>query len=322
MIGPKPRNVLIISPTTDYAGVGINLKRAFDQFAPAWHARHVVRRESPYGYPMDFYWPRRNRAITLEVREMFRKADVVHVMDQPSVLHHFHREPHHRFVVQHLGTRYREDPDAVTAQSRLYGAVEITDSIDLLIKPHVRWVPVTVDVRGLYQDRLRLYHPLAEVTRIAHAPTDRATSSTDVVEVAIQRLEHDGFNIDFDLIEGVSNRECIERKAQADIYVDRIGVGFGVNAIEAWSMGIPVVSGFGDEKVTDRARREFGTDIPWVDATNETMYQQIRSLITDRAMWLDYSRRGLDHANRFHSPQRVVERTTEIYARAIGEVAA
>lgn len=312
--------VLIISPTTDFAGVGINLKHAFDSFGGSWEARHVVRTPSPYGYPMDFWWPRKNRAITEQVRAMFKVADVVHVMDKPNVLTHFHRE-HQRFVVQHLGTRYREAPEQMTAQSRMYDAIEITDSMDLLLYPHVRFVPVTVDTRGLFQDRLRLYKPNAELVRIAHAPTDRSTSDTDAVLSVIERLSQE-FAIEFDLIEDVSNRECIERKAKADIYIDRMGIGFGVNAIECWSMGIPVVSGFAEPAITARARQEFGGYLPWLDATRETLYAAVRSLIVDRGKWAEYSRIGLDHAERWHSPRAVVEKVTAIYAEAFRAVAA
>lgn len=307
--------VLIISPTTDYAGVGINLKLAFDQAGGRWQARHVVRKPSPYGYPMDFYWPRRDRSITQRVRELYREADLIHVMDQPSVLKHFHRE-HQRYVVQHLGTRYRENPEGVSAQCQLYDAIEITDSIDLLHDPKVRWVPVAVDTRALFRERLRMYQPNAEVVRIAHAPTDRSTSDTDVVLSTIDRLDQE-FPVDFDLIEDVSNAECIERKARADIYIDRMGVGFGVNAIECWAMGIPVVSGFADDAITDRAKLEFGGTLPWLPATRQTMYEAVRSLIVDRSRWHQYRELGIAHADRFHSFRSVLAKTTAIYAEAM-----
>jgi hypothetical protein len=311
-------NVLIISPTTDFAGVGINLKRAFDEFSPTWHARHVVRTPSPYSYPMDFWWPRRDRAITEQVRTMFRKADIVHVMDKPNVLTHFHRE-RQRFVVQHLGTRYRENPEQMTAQSRMYDAIEITDSIDLLLYPHVRFVPVAVDTRALLETRRQFYRP-GIATRIAHAPTDRSTSDTDVVLAVIERLRQE-IPIEFDLIENVSNQECIERKARADIYIDRMGIGFGVNAIECWSMGIPVVSGFGNPAFTERAMVEFGV-LPWYEATRESLYHAVRTLCVDAERRGEYRLRGLDHANRFHSFEAVLSKVTAIYDEALQAVAA
>jgi hypothetical protein len=311
-------NVLIISPTTDFAGVGINLKHAFDEFSPTWHARHVVRKASPYGYPMDFVWPRRDRAITEQVRVMFKQADIVHVMDKPNVLTHFHRA-NQRFVVQHLGTRYREAPEQMTAQSRMYDAIEITDSIDLLLFPHVRFVPVAVDTRALLETRLRVYQP-SDVIRIAHAPTDRSTSDTDVVLATIERLSRE-FPIEFDLIEDVSNKECIERKARADIYIDRMGIGFGVNAIECWAMGIPVVSGFSDPAFTERARLEFG-DLPWVNATRDSMYDVVRMMVASRAKRTEYGWLGQEHADRWHSQEAVLAKVTAIYDEALQAVAA
>lgn len=312
------RRVLILSPATDYAGVGINLKHAFDAYPGEWQARHVRRRAGPYAYPADMEWPRRNREITLKVRELYAKSDVIHVMDNPNVLRHFHRQQQ-RYVVQHLGTRYRQEPEAVSAVCRLYDAVEITDSLDL-VNDHVRFVPAAVNTELLARERRRLYKPDASVVRIAHAPTSRQWSDTDVVESTIERLERE-FRVEFDLIENVTNAQCITRKARADIYVDRFGVGFGVNAIECWAMGIPVLSGFSDPAVTERGRREFG-ELPWIDTSRATLYENLRALILDHGRWIEYSQRGIDHAERFHSYRAVVERTTAAYADALMAVAA
>jgi hypothetical protein len=120
----------------------------------------------------------------------------------------------------------------------------------------------------------------------------------------------------------VSNKECIERKARADIYIDRMGIGFGMNAIECWSMGIPVVSGFADPATTARAKKEFGGYVPWHEATRETMYSAVRRLVTHPDERDEYSRLGLRHAERWHSPQAVLEKVTAIYDEALQAVAA
>jgi hypothetical protein len=308
------KRVLVISPSTDFSGVGINLKRAFDTVPNHWRARHVVGRPSPYGYPTDVLWPRRSHDANVVVGQLAAAADVLHIMDHPAILE---RLGHARqaIVVQHLGTRYREDPAGISNLCRDYGATEITDSFDLMVFPWVRWVPVAVDIAYLRAERERVYRPDPKVIRIAHAPTMRSTGSTDLVLATIERLRSE-FAIEFDLIEHVSNAECIARKARADIYVDRIGIGFGVNAIEAWAMGIPVVSGMAPESAKDRAFAEFG-HLPWLDVTEETLYEGIRSLIVDRDLWRLYHERGLAHAVRYHSFGAVVERTTEVYARAM-----
>lgn len=308
------KNVLIISPTTDYAGVGIGLKRAFDSMSTSWRARHVRRQAGPYGYPADIEWVKGDRPVDRQVHELFATADVVHVMDYPPVLERF-TIGRQALVVQHLGTRYRNDPAGISAICQQFGAVEITDSFDLMVFPYVRWVPVAVDTKGLFNERLRLYRPSAEVVRIAHAPTDRATSDTDLVLATVERLKGE-FDIEFDLIDHVTNAECISRKARADIYVDRFGVGFGVNSIECWAMGIPVVSGMSDEAAKARAVAEFGR-LPWLDATPGTLYQRLRRLVADINLRREYSRMGLDHAERYHSHRAVVEKTTRVYAEAM-----
>lgn len=312
--------LVILNAGPDTAGCGIGLKRAFDRYAPDWEARAVCRQVVYLDYETDIFWPRTNPSrIKRQVIELVRTADVVHVMDLEGALNPFRNWLAGKtIVVHHLGTHYRRSPDEVSANCRAYGATEVTDSIDLLA-PHVAWLPIASDLDALAALRAEHYKPSKRI-RIAHAPTQRPIKSTDKIIEVITSLSR-RYPIEFDLIEKVSNRECLERKAKADIFVDQLLLGFGVNAIECWGMGIPVVSGLADPEAHRRAVKMWG-NLPWADATEATLEAVIEHLITDTEWRTKLGERGRAHATEWHSQESVVRQTLAIYQQAGLEIAA
>lgn len=305
--------LVILNAGPDTAGCGIALKRAFDKHAVGWQTRAVCRSVKSLDYPTDIVWPRRTPYIRRKVEELVRRADVVHVMDAPRVLNAVVRGLHGQTViVQHLGSHYRMNPAGVSAQARSFGASEATDSIDLLAD-HIAWMPATRDLDELAELRQRVYRPSQRI-RIAHAPTNRLLKHTAAVIVAVEQLAK-RHPIDFDLIEGVSNRECLERKAQADIFIDQLLFGFGVNNIECWAMGIPVVSGLADDDAHRKAVKMWGR-LPWADANAATLEPIIEHLVTDPAWRAMLGERGRAHAEEWHSERSVVEQTLAVYEKA------
>jgi len=276
--------LLIVNPGTDIAGCGIALKYAFDRHAPEWTAHHVRRLPSIYDYPTDRPWS--------ELESLWLEADLVHVMDDPRILRELPARPN--VFVQYLGSTFRKYRDELLRICREYGARQ-TGSLDLL-GPDIEWLPVAFDSANLQ-------HNGNGQVKIAHAPTDRALKSTDLIIEAVGRLP-----VAFDLIERVPHRECLDRKAQADIYVDELTLGYGLNAIECWAMGIPVVSGMtiGREALT--------FEVPWEDATAATLYDVLLRLVESADQRKLAADRGKAHVERYHAPAAVVQRVLELAA--------
>lgn len=82
---------------------------------------------------------------------------------------------------------------------------------------------------------------------IAHSPSNRATKGTDTVFLpAIEILRKSGRNIEVMMIENVTNKTCLAMKAKAHIFFDQALIpAYGVSAVEAMAMGIPVVTRIG-----------------------------------------------------------------------------
>ena len=81
----------------------------------------------------------------------------------------------------------------------------------------------------------------------------------------------EGLDADLELVEGLHHDEAFERYRAADIVVDQLNAGwYGLFAIEAMALGKPVVTFLHDEAVR-RTEAAFGTRVPIVSATAETL---------------------------------------------------
>jgi hypothetical protein len=312
--------LVILNHGPDTAGVGISLKHAFDNYAPGWETRSVSRGTTYLDYPLDILWwaGKRGRRLDRTVTRLVGAADVLHVMDGWPILDLFKDVlGKQKIVVHHLGTYYRRDRMRAHGRCGALGAWQVTDSIDL-VGPYVGFLPTAIDTDALAAMR---QPNTTDRIRIAHAPTDRSTKSTDAILRAVEVLQQT-YPIDFDLIEGVSNRECLERKARADIFVDQTMLGWGVNNIECWAMGIPVVSGISDHRAKRRALQMFKGQLPWADAAEDTLVPVIEHLILKPEWRAELGERGRKHAQHWHSQQSVVEQTLALYRRMGLEMAA
>lgn len=300
--------VVFASPSHDLAGSGYALKAAFDA-APDWEARAICRAQTYLRYPTDIVWRPHGGSQRREIAAIMHSADVVQAMNHPRALAWFRPAQSQRLVVHHLGSTFRRNPRAISALCRRYGATEVTDSIDLLFDG-IGWLPIPADLERLAALRATTYRPSSTI-RIAHAPTNRQVKDTAAIVRAVESLSRK-YPISFDLIERVPNAVCLKRKASADIFIDQLRYGFGLNAIECWAMGIPVVSGLTDLTALNRGQAMWG-HLPWANARAETLEAVIEHLIVDEAWRQELGERGRIHADRWHSQSAVVEMATALY---------
>lgn len=295
-------NVLGVSAAYDAAGDGWRTKLAFDHRGAGWRYRWIVRRQLRYGYPTDLDW-----AV---LRAEWRRADVTHValgfVDEAAF--GVARKP---TVIHHHGTAFRLHRDRLLAEQHARHALGLVSTLDLyLLAPDdVEWSPTPYDLDWLASMRA----PVDDgILRIAHAPTDRAIKSTDAFLAAVERLGHE-LRVEVILVEGTTWTTCLERKATADIYFDQVRLGYGVNAVEAWGMGIPVVAGAADDTLEEIERR--AGVVPFVVADEATIYEALVALAEPaaRARWATI---GADFARRFHAEEVAVPRLQAVFERA------
>lgn len=297
--------ILSISAGADTAGQGHALMHGFRAHSDV-EFRSVTFGDNYLRYPADWNW-HRDRAAILAYAE---GADVILAHNNFDGARWVDPSLACGQVIWHHGTMFREAPGRYLAQARRYGALSAASTLDLtLVGPDVAWLPVAVDAAEIARHRrTRRRGPI----RIGHAPTNRAVKSTDAFLAAASRLA-ERHAIEVVLLEGLPWAECLPLKGTLDVLYDQVILGYGLNAVEAWAMGIPVVAG-ADPATLRRMRDEFGGDLPFMVADVDTIEATLQALILDATLRDEYAERGRAHVARFHDDEQVVRRA-EVLAR-------
>ena len=208
--------------------------------------------------------------------------------------------------MHYLGSDIRGKTPEQLAYGKKAGA-EIVGSYDA-----IRWVPeANVIPPGIDLSNLDPTPPSDRARPvILHAPSSRGRKGTEHVIAAVE-----GLDADLEIVEGLHHDEAFERYRNADIVVDQLNAGwYGLFAIECMALGKPVVT-FLHEEAVRRTEAAFGTTVPIVSATAETLREQLRPLVADAA-----ERRRLGAASRayvelVHDQERITDRLLDVYAR-------
>jgi len=209
-------------------------------------------------------------------------------------------------VMHYLGSDIRGKTPEQLAAGKKAGA-EIVGSYDA-----IRWVPeAEVIPPGIDLSRFAPAPPSHRARPvILHAPSSRRRKGTEHVIAAVE-----GLDADLEIVEGLRHDEAFERYRNADIVVDQLNAGwYGLFAIECMALGKPIVTFLHDEAVR-RTEHAFGTTVPIVSATAETLREQLRPLVADAA---ERRRRGAAsraYVELVHDQERITDRLLDVYAR-------
>lgn len=216
------------------------------------------------------------------------------------------RATRRKSVMHYLGSDIRGKTPAQLAYGKKADA-EIVGSYDA-----IRWVPeAAVIPPGIDLTNLDPTPPSDRARPvILHAPSSRGRKGTEHVIAAVE-----GLDAELEIVEGLHHDEAFERYRNADIVVDQLNAGwYGLFAIECMALGKPVVTFLHDEAVR-RTEEAFGTTVPIVSATADTLRERLRPLVADAN-----ERRRLGAASRayvelVHDQERITDRLLDVYAR-------
>jgi glycosyltransferase involved in cell wall biosynthesis len=176
----------------------------------------------------------------------------------------------------------------------------------------LRWVPDAEMVPpGL---DLRPFTPAPPSDRerplVVHAPSDREKKGTADVIAACAQLP-----VELDIVEGLHHEEARERYRRADIVVDQLQAGWhGIFALEAMALGKPVITYLKPDAL-EQAERAYGTKVPIVSATKETLVEALRPLVESPALRREVGAASRAYVERVHDIDRIADRLIDIYSR-------
>jgi glycosyltransferase involved in cell wall biosynthesis len=309
------RTVFVLPFGADTGGVNHQIVDAF-RHERGWLVRAMISGTNYIHYPPDLPF---DYAL---LGDWWRHADVIHLSHEFFRLRKVERLklPDRPKVMHYHGTGYRERSDDLIRHQRAHKAIGLVSSLDLwLLNPdETEWLPCPYDLAALQKWSCSRVGSTERpgMVKVAHAPTARKIKSTEPFLRAVRQLQLEGYDLELELIEKASWKECLQRKATADIYFDQTILGYGNNAIEAWGMGIPVIAG-ASEKTLAEMRRRFSNELPFYQATEGTIYEALKALVQSPDLRAEYSERGLFHVQKFHDQKVVVEQLKDVYQRAL-----
>jgi glycosyltransferase involved in cell wall biosynthesis len=209
-------------------------------------------------------------------------------------------------VFHYLGSDIRGKSPAELAYGKRADA-QIVGSFDAQ-----RWVPEAEMIPpGL---DLRPFTPIPPTDRerpvVVHAPSSRVKKGTEYVIAACEQLP-----VELDIVERLEHEEARKRYERADIVVDQLNAGWhGIFAIEAMALGKPVVVNLKPEVVA-QAEHAYGTKVPLVAATKESLVDALRPLVESPPLRREIGAASRAYVERVHDIDRIADRLLDVYAR-------
>src|SRR5262245_22960928 len=266
------------------------------------HVARAARWDANYlDFPYDILGPSPD-----DICELWDWADVVCLIDFGDAHSHARLPvgpmPPRPILKIYTGTGYRENWRQFDAIDATLGAKQAAVTLDLCVHG-AAWLPLPVDFLEPQ------YTPDRVLFRVGQAPTNRAIKGTEWV---IREL---GSLPGFELIEGVSNLECLKRKSRLHVLVDQFALGYGTNAVEAWSMGYPVIAD-AEPFILEMIRHEMGY-LPFVQP-HQGLRATVERLRDDPDFYVEAAERGRSCWAEYHAPAKVAARLIGLCEEAIG----
>jgi len=139
---------------------------------------------------------------------------------------------------------------------------------------------------------------------VVHPSNHRAIKGTEHLVRAVDELRSEGLHLRLEMVEGRPNDEVRAAMAKADIVGEQFIGGYGMTAVEAMSLGRPVISNLswlGPEFWEGTCLRE----CPIVNATPDTLKGELRRLATEPALRRQLGQAGRQYVTRYHSTQAI-----------------
>jgi glycosyltransferase involved in cell wall biosynthesis len=210
-----------------------------------------------------------------------------------------------RSVMHYLGSDIRGKTPEQLAPGKRAGA-EIVGSWDA-----IRWVPeANVIPPGI---DLAAVTPVPPSERkrpiVVHAPSSRRRKGTEHVVAACE-----GLDVELRIVEGVRHDEAIAHYREADIVVDQFNAGwYGLLAIECLALGKPVLT-FLREEARQRTEEAYGTEVPLVGVTADTLRDRLEALVeAGPTEWRRLGEASRAYVEQVHDVERVADSLVELY---------
>jgi glycosyltransferase involved in cell wall biosynthesis len=154
---------------------------------------------------------------------------------------------------------------------------------------------------------------------VVHAPNHRGLKGTEFLIKACEELRREGLEVELRLLERVPNAEVKAAMEAADIVAEEFLLGYALTAMEAMSLGRPVLSNLSEVGYYEVHRWSTGLDeCPIVSTRPDEIADNLRRLVVDPELRRRLGQAGRDYVVRYHSYAAMAHLWDAIYRRVWG----
>jgi len=270
-------------------------------------ARCIIFQGDYLSYDQDIVLSEDDNGKWEEARQILSNADFFHigrfpVHDDRLVLHQRLRP--NNCVVQYFGTQLRSNAHQIynwhkNKQITGVGAWDYT---------MIQHAPFFYHINMMFDSASVLpVSPPQGTIRIVHPTTNRKVKKTELFLNVMRELQA-VYDVEGVVIEGKSNRECLDEKSKAHMTFDQISVGiYGVSALESMAMGHVVFGG-----ISNFAASVY-PDNPIVWVTPEDLGNKIEYFIKHPENISVRGENGRAWVQRYHDPKKILRQFLYLY---------
>ncbi|MCK5332176.1 MAG: glycosyltransferase [Candidatus Marinimicrobia bacterium] len=171
--------------------------------------------------------------------------------------------------------------------------LNVTSELDLLSKhPNINYLFLPFDT-SQFSPNYELHDPI----RICHSPTNRFYKGSETIIQVCEQLSRTE-NIEFILVENKPFEEVRAIKQECDILIDQVhnrgGWGYGMNSVEALSLGLCCVTELVPRYI------DFIPDHPFVNVNGDTLFDTLKNLVRDNDKIMEYKHRSREWVVKYH----------------------
>jgi glycosyltransferase involved in cell wall biosynthesis len=188
----------------------------------------------------------------------------------------------------------------------------VNPDLAVSLPPRAEFVPYAhVDPR----DWAPVESAQSDLPLVVHAPFRRGVKGSEYVLEAARRLQEEGVEFEFVLMEGKTREEARRLFERADLLVDQLLLGwYGGIAVEFMALAKPVVCHIREADL-DVIPGEMRSELPIIRATSESVFEILREWLLERRAELpEVGRRGRAYVERWHDPLKIATRLKAVYA--------
>lgn len=178
--------------------------------------------------------------------------------------------------------------------------------------PDGELLPLAIDVQGI-KAHVRAFGADGSL-RIAHAPTHTGNKGTKFIERAIATLQDEGYDFEYERLQGLSHARLLEKYGEIDIFIDQVLTGwYGTASIEAMAHGCSTVCYLRDEY---REYCPYFDEIPIINANPETITNILRSVLDGGIDLQSVSCKSVEFVKAVHSSDRIATKLIDSFKRS------